>query len=367
MSKLDFLSIENYKSIVDFKTHLSDRISVFIGASDSGKSNVVRAIRDFFFNAKSDSVVTVNQDRCRVSINDSTWEKGDGLNRYILPDGTYENVGRSSPIELKSHFKIDEVQFDDGFFKKINFIEQHEPKFFLSYTDSLNAKIIGKVSGIERIYIANKRLSSDIGDANYRLKQLNERLKSSNDELIKYQFVDELKSDVEHIAMSIDQIENTSTNCQTLKILIDDIFIYVNEKRRLELLEVKLDQQVFDDLDTILSCIGNCTTLNCMIEEVEELIQKCNVFKSIDIEQIDTKMLLQAKTQVDDVKMIKLLLSEIEQIKNSYSENDAQCKDFQMMYDELKIQLEDAVNSLDVCPLIKSTFKSGCKDLLIKI
>src|SRR3990167_1690852 len=215
--KLKKLKIENYRSIKKFETELSPKINMFVGSSDSGKSNIVRVIRDLAFNATGDGFITFGKDKCSVMINDVMWERGEGINRYRNKQGVFNNVGRNSPQEIRDDLRIDEVNWDENLTKKIQFIEQHEPIFFLSYTESLNAKILGKVSGIQRVYIATKKINDDKREINKRKTFIEEEIEKRKSELKQYEDVDEIEGLLEELKLRIEKFINIESSLIDIK------------------------------------------------------------------------------------------------------------------------------------------------------
>ena len=193
VAKLNHLKIKNYRSIRDSDLHLSEKINVFIGSTDSGKSNIVRAIRDLVFNAAGNDFITHGEKKCMMVLDGVTWEKGGGINQYRTDEGMFKNIGRKSPDEVRKQLKIDEIEWDSSASKKIQFIEQFEPKYILAYNDSLVARILGKISGIHRIFQGNKSLLRDKKQLTTKKKYVQEEIEKTEKELEQFEDLDKIR------------------------------------------------------------------------------------------------------------------------------------------------------------------------------
>lgn len=363
--KLEFFKVKNYKSIVDFECRFGSGVNVFTGPSDSGKSNVIRALRDFFFNAKGDDVITAKKDKCTVVVNDCIWNKGKGVNQYVTPEGTYENVGRTSPQQLRERFKIDEIAWDENNTKKLQFIQQHDPKFFLdeSYTGSLNAKILGLVSGIQRTYNGNRLVLGDIKDAKSRKESLEIACKQSEQELKKYASLPKkakLITAIKTVMTDLEKIENKHNSISGLFISISSTKEMITELE--ETICPPIDTCNLADLQTLMDQINK---LSKLYGEVLDLKHEIKNIGEIDGIEIDPDTTIELKEKFEKIERIKETLDTINSIKSEYQSNNAEMTDLESEKSELETDLHSAIQTMDLCPLTKNEFCDGCKDKII--
>ena len=359
--KLDHVKIQNYKSILDFECKLSEGVNVFVGHSDSGKSNVVRALRDFFFNATGDSAVTAKKTKCTIIVNDVIWNKGRGVNQYVLPTGTFENVGRTSPQELRTLFKIDEIYWDETHAKKLQFIQQHEPKFFLddSFTGSLNAKILGLVSGIQRTYNGNRLVINDIKDAKSRRQTADTIKKQAEEDLTKYEHLPKIKHILDVIQKSIGNLKSLEATNERLKEIRNDIEditsqLSVLENTTLTTIDMSSIQRLQKDALTISRLRKISKEGAQILEEIDIHRHASEIELNVDFSQLEETI----KTCSSLRRSTNVLAS----IKSQYKIEQSDLSELEMELKEVDEELKGLVNGTDICPLTNCEFCAGCKD-----
>lgn len=362
MPKLNFVKIHNYKSIVDFSCYLGKGVNVFTGPSDSGKSNVIRAFRDFFFNAKGDEVVTAKKDKCSITIDDCTWNKGKGLNQYVTPEGTYENVGRTSPQQLRDHFKIDEIAWDEANSKKLQFIQQHDPKFFLdeSYTGSLNAKILGLVSGIQRTYNGNRLVLNDLKDAKSRRDSLEIVCKQTEVELKKYDDLPRRKKIVDAIKKAIDKLQGIETEYDKLDTLVTTI---KDSKARITTLEKGLIEPLeTNDLFELKKLSTNIERLSSVFHEAKRLDGEIKAISRCTATEIETDDITKLKETHAKIRAIESIVEEASDLVADHKAFTLEVTQYEKQQSELEEELQSLVATLKICPLTNDSFCDGCKE-----
>ena len=314
--KIKRLGICNYKSIRKFVTNLSTGINLFIGRTDSGKSNIIRAIRDVCFNARGLDFITSGKNICKVIINDVTWVRSKKLNKYSIDDDEFNSVGAKSPQEIKEHLRMNEIDFGQNFIKRLQFIEQFDNKFFLEYPDSINARILGKVSGIERIYDGHKAVIFDKRVVVDELKYINQNIQETEEELEQYKSIDKKEEYVKQLASIINKLKRVSKK--------------YNE--RVELRE------------TILN-------LRKQISNISEDLKKINI-EGLDIsklEIIERKSEERSKMKDD----YRFYLRDIKETKK-------ELEDLLESEKDIKMKFSKYMKQNNVCPLTKHKYYDNC-------
>lgn len=96
--------VQNFQSIEDAEI-VVDGFTVITGANNSGKTALVRAILGAFQNTKGYRYVRHGAKHCTVTLefedgSKLKWEKGKGVNRYVINGKTYDKVGSGVPAEM---------------------------------------------------------------------------------------------------------------------------------------------------------------------------------------------------------------------------------------------------------------------------
>jgi DNA repair protein SbcC/Rad50 len=167
------LRIENFQSHELTEMAFDDGLNVIVGASDHGKSAVIRALRWLLFNEpRGSDFIRVGASQCRVSIelvdgSRVTRERTASKNRYIVvkSDGTeqiYEGFGNTVPKEVSDVTGVAKVMLDEDHETTLHLGTQLEPPFMLSEPGSIKAKAIGRLNGVHIIDAASRDTHRDL-------------------------------------------------------------------------------------------------------------------------------------------------------------------------------------------------------------
>ncbi|MBA4494417.1 AAA family ATPase [Paenactinomyces guangxiensis] len=197
MNHFKKLIIENFQSHQYTEIDFSQGLNVFVGASDSGKSAVLRALRWVLFNQpRGTDFIRTGANQCRVSLTfaDGTEVvrvRSSSINRYLLrtTDGeekVFEGWGTGVPREITDVHGIQVVKLDQ---KEIyvHFGTQLESPFLLFESDRNKAKTIGRISGAHIIDNALKKTSSDRQATNTQIRQLEQQAEQMKEKLKPYE------------------------------------------------------------------------------------------------------------------------------------------------------------------------------------
>lgn len=218
MSHLRRLAIRGYQSIEKANLRLGE-ITIVIGPTDSGKSAVVRAIRDWAYNAPGASFTTEGCKITRIAVavggehkivleKETVGKSKTVKTRYYLVDGQtheatqFEKVGRSAPNEVMEITGIVPLRIDD-ITLPIHFAEQGKAWFLLD-PDAWNAtrvsKVIGRISGVEALLFANRDLVNKRNSISRDVKEAKAAIEEYEREISQLAWVD-------HAAELVEQAE----------------------------------------------------------------------------------------------------------------------------------------------------------------
>ena len=140
------IEIKNYRSIKKAELELAG-INVVIGPTDSGKSNLYRALRDFAFNTRGEDFVTKGEKVTEIDVDEVIWQKGKGKNQYVVPgfEDPFTKVGVNCPEEVTQVHGLREVDFGQGVVKRINFSGQFDSHFIVNESEQDSAKIVTSI------------------------------------------------------------------------------------------------------------------------------------------------------------------------------------------------------------------------------
>ncbi len=173
MNAIRKLWLENFQSHERSEIEFVPGLNVIVGPSDQGKSAIIRALRWVLFNEpRGSDFIRTGASSCQVTVELASGDRivrlrGTGKNRYTLirADGTeqvFEGFGTGVPKEITDAHGMPQVYLDAAMAEPLNFSYQLDGPFLLSETGATKAKAIGRLSGVQVIDAALRRLLRDL-------------------------------------------------------------------------------------------------------------------------------------------------------------------------------------------------------------
>lgn len=166
--------VRNFQSIEDATIEI-DGLTVVTGTNNAGKSAFFRAIRGAFTNARGHEFVRRGKPHCTVDLTFEdgrtlTWEKGKGVNNYVVNGKEFPNVGHGVPEEAQV-FGVEPVSVGG----KTELWPQIAPQitgvcFLLDQPGSVMAESVADVRRVNQLTRALKDSESDKRSARASLK-----------------------------------------------------------------------------------------------------------------------------------------------------------------------------------------------------
>lgn len=158
------LRIRNFQVVreADFKL---GTITAIVGPSMSGKSSVMRALRNLSTAAVGHSFVTAGEDRCLVVVKlDGAaigWSKGKGVNKYMLGREPFDKVGRDVPQPIAELLGFTTVEVKE---KKLllNIQQQLDPPFMVGEIGSTISAMLGAAVGYDKLVLVVTKVAARI-------------------------------------------------------------------------------------------------------------------------------------------------------------------------------------------------------------
>lgn len=323
MNYIEEILLENFQS--HKKTVITPagpgQLTVIVGASDSGKTALIRGLRWLAYNSPNGTdFVRVGTQQGTVSAIMAQGQKitrtrsRGGVNRYILEDlqhpapRIFESFGTGVPLEAQQALELEPISIGEIEFT-LNFSEQLDGPFLGNSTPSTaRAKMLGKLSGVEEVDHAGKTLGTDL----YRKRREVEGIRSQIDYLGKkieeYGYLDELRPMVEIVSDAVDKLK-----------------IKIERKKALQELNIKLKatvQAILSELERILNLqpVDNLETAIFALAERNSRMQSLGKFAS-DV-KIFTEGLNRSEAILEGTKAI----SQAETTLTRLQENHERCR-----------------------------------------
>jgi DNA repair protein SbcC/Rad50 len=259
---INTLEIKNFQSHIDSIIDFDKGFNVITGASDAGKSAIIRSLLWVITNRpQGDSFKNWNSDKpVHVGIDfDDNWivkERKNGKNVYEIEDKKLEAVRSDVPEEIQSITRITDF----------NIQTQHGQYFLLQDSPGEVARKLNELVGLDVIDRIYKNLNSRIIESKGRLKIGNERIEGLNEKI-------ENLSYLAHTATIIKKIESDMTSLTEMQ----------NRLVSVKILSLKITEinSKIENHKKILKIEPEIKLLQKKIKLVEELTIKENVLCSL--------------------------------------------------------------------------------------
>lgn len=187
LAKIKGLYLRNILSWRSASVEFHPGLNVVVGPSDSGKSNLYRALRAVVENAPAARVVAVGEadgsasigfdDGSMVTLSKGVGKKAENAYAVAVPGSnvaSYRQVGQECPAPVAAELRLGAVRLS-GIEVDIHFAAQRGDAFGVDTRPADLARIVGAVSGLDVVYAAlseaelgRKRTSTAETDARTR-------------------------------------------------------------------------------------------------------------------------------------------------------------------------------------------------------
>lgn len=157
---LERIVIQNFQSLKKVDIELG-RFTVITGASSSGKSAFMRAVRALASNVRGSSAITVGEKSMSVSAHTDksivTLQRTGATGKYLVIDRhtgleeKYTKLAQKVPEDVTRVLRISPVTKDQA---SINFAGQHDLPYLLGDSASQVARVLGDLTNVSTIFEA---------------------------------------------------------------------------------------------------------------------------------------------------------------------------------------------------------------------
>jgi exonuclease SbcC len=258
---LKSLHVTNFQSHKNSTLDFSEGVNIILGASDSGKTAIIRALRKLIFNKPSgDQMLSNWGGKMKIELTTDnaqiTYSK-DKEQEYILNGTSFKAFGTEVPREISDALNISDI----------NIQNQLDSVFLLSQSPGEVASFFNRVANLDKIDTGTQKVNSLIRELNADIKYAEGQEVALIESLKQFEFLDKLEIDVEvleeqekqliNLSNQRNKLNNTLVNLRLVKIEIEstskilvlekplnEIFILKEEKSRLESERNKLDKLI---------------------------------------------------------------------------------------------------------------------------
>lgn len=276
---LAWVEVTNFQSHKKTRVDFSDKgLNAITGASDSGKSAIIRALRWVFYNEpKGADFIRHGASRTTVTVG---FTDGSSITRsrtksssgeYIVRDTNgketeFKGFGNNIPIDIANTHQMPKVELSTGVERAINFSNQLDSHFLLSESPAVRANTIGRLTGVHIVDAAIKekgkeirKLTVDSNASEKQIAELDEKLKNYDD--------------LPEIEKRLNVLKGLLTTAQNLDDEIEDLKdfrrILKDKSRAIKEINAELDDYAHVERGMLL--VNEAEQIAREIEELEQL------------------------------------------------------------------------------------------------
>ena len=347
------LTIQNFQSHRDSHLEFAPGVNVIVGATDSGKTAIIRALRWLIWNKPGG-------DAFRSDWGGDTavelWVNGFGFIRNKGKENLYVGYLEEHPDQKPKTYKAfgtgvpEDIALDLNF-HEVNLQSQLDAHFLLSSSPGEVAAYFNRIANLDKIDSALKKLNSGVRQMDTMYQNCVARIEFLEEDLQKFDYLDKAEAELEVLEEMHQQWESTIKRKNKLEFLIAQIE-EVDKKQEEHAGIISFKEEV----DRILQAIearNTCFDKLCALQEV-----------SAEVTKIDSDIDYLTKTArlAPEVDNVLALIESREMVLKSTQKLKKQLQMFQRLEDDidkaeigLEAMREDFHAEMpDECPLCGS-------------
>lgn len=314
---------KNFEIIDDLELELKDGITVIVGASNNGKSSIIRLLRAILYNLNGDASIQQGQDAYTLGIIDNGSKvivkrdmTASNKTVYSVNGTILKKVGRNIVPEVEDALNIKVVDINK---KKVelNFLKQMEYPFLIGETGSFIYDFLSSSSNqtdfselLKLMKTDQKEISDNKKNLEGQTDVLKDMFQTSKDTYEKLQDVNTVTDMIFDFDTKIQYLQKLEDTIKSLEYADANIF---NLNNRMDLLLSKI--KVLSDLDNIIKSYNDNI----------EMFHFCDYIKSIEDKILSQSITLR---MLDDLNN-ELDLSSLTELQDVCSSKAQELIDFQ--------------------------------------
>ncbi len=266
---LEKLRIVDFQSHEDTRIRFDPHVTVIVGASDVGKSAVLRALRWLMTNRpRGDAFVRDGTNSTSVML----WLDGQKVSRFrgktsngykLGQDDLFKAVSSDVPEPISNLLNVSDV----------NFQGQHDAPYWLSLTPGETAKRLNEIVDLEVIDRVHERIASRLRKVKTMMEVTAERLDEARRDLAALEDVPKMVEAMDALTDKRRGIESLSDSVDDLSSLLDKYG--ENERRMVDVPDLSRLESMRADILSLTDDLESLTSLLKDIESAGIRLKKC--------------------------------------------------------------------------------------------
>lgn len=258
---LNRVEIRNFQSLKKVDIELGD-LTVIVGASSSGKTAFMRALKALASNVRGSSFITQGAKKASISAHTAngviTLERSEAGGQYKLTQGgedkVYTKLGGAVPDDITKALNLQPITTESS---SINFAGQFDRPYLLDDSGATVARVLGELTNVSTIFAA-------VREANRRRSAASSTLKTR-------------KADFEELKSQAMKFKDLSAQQQAIKTAESAYESAVGIQGRIDRL-----QRMIDTVDIAQTLLGQAVIPSVPdISNIESLHSRMTSFKTL--------------------------------------------------------------------------------------
>ena len=340
--------ITNFQSHKDTRLEFDPGVNVILGASDSGKTAIIRALRWLAFNRpQGDSFRSHWGGVCSIEAtfdNHTITRKKDKVDEYILDEESYKAFRTEVPEDIIKALDINDI----------NLQMQLDAPFLLSKTPGAVAQHFNKVAKIDKIDKGLSNVQSWIRKLSSNITYSTEQIKKQEEELKKFEHLPKLEVEIEVLESLSQQLDAVIKRKSKLVVKISDIQelnCLIQEETILTEMELSVNKllALYRKQTELLKAKAKITNVLSAILKITKRIENHTVLIGVE-NQVNDVLTLYTQYNTKESQRSKLRKA-LNSLNNTQTLLNKEKEKFERKQAEFK------KNFPEVCPLCNSIVK----------
>ena len=344
------LKLENFQSHKNTELHFHPGVNVIVGSTDSGKTAVIRALKEIIWNRPGGTECISHWAKAmniQITVETATIrkEKSSSRNAYVVNGKEYVAFGRDVPEDVKKILGMDEI----------NIQMQMDSPFLLSQSSGEIALHFNRIAKIDNIHntISNIKQKSKKLEQSQQFKL--QEIDNLKTKINKLTFLEKLEIQVEVLEQMEGKKEDLENRIKKLK---DIVKTYIKIEGELKKLTHVLDLE--KRVNFLLSIMSKKEELENHKSGLVRVLKNLNdieyhLKKKIEVSRLEMPV-INILTLYSNIAITKTEKTAFDTLVERLKRNQIQIKQKTRFLQDLEKEFQE--NFPDVCPL--------CDSILIK-
>ena len=343
------VKLNNFQSHKESTLEFDKGMNVIVGASDSGKTAIIRALRLAIYNKPGgdeyrstwggDTYVEVNSRNNTV-----TRSRGKKGNVYKLNDTEFKAFGQNVPDEITQALNMD----------NINLQQQMDSPFLLSETSGNVALHFNKLAKLDKIDNGLKYVQQHLNSINSDIKYSKNEIESKKEQLTEFIDLESLESHliiIENLEIKQKDFLEKDANLTRIQLSVERLQLKIKEKSKILKQEKSIDEilKLYKDKSDIETNHTLIKRLSLKLYYLQQDIKKSG--KTVLAEKDINKLLL----NYQNIAKSKRSLSQLSKLYISMEKSKMKQENALKSLSKLEVQYKRDFPS--ICPLCDTKIK----------